>query len=151
MLSTVAMQTKDVKWIVALLALVGLSLWLNRNRFANEPMIINPSLRPARRGEAAVWPVFFSLNNDFRLTSAKVVPWEGDKFNPLGRPIWHLISDSNSVPTRAFRYGQPIKGMKPALKGVQPEALEPDVNYRLLLQAGRVKAFKDFKTRAATP
>ena len=145
------MQKKDVKWIVVLLVLIGASILLNRNRFAKPLMVINPSLRPARRADAAVWPVFFALNDDFRLTSVEVIPFDGDSFNPLARPVWHLISDSNSAPTRAFRYGQPIKGMKPALKDVKPEELEPDVVYRLLLEAGSVKAFRDFATKEATP
>jgi hypothetical protein len=113
-------------------------------------MVINPSLRPARRADATVWPVFFALNGDFRLTRVEVIPFDGDKFNPQGRPVWELVSDSNSVPTRAFRYGQTIKGMKPAIQGVQPEPLEPGVVYRLLVEAGRVKASTDFSTKATT-
>lgn len=144
------MRKKEMTWVVVLLALVGLSIWVNRNRFAKEQMVINPSLRPARRADAAVWPVFFALNNDFRLTSVEVIPFDGDKFNPLGRPVWHLVSDSNSVPMRAFRYGQFIKGMKPALKDVRAEQLEPGVTYRLLVEAGSVKGSADFSTKATT-
>jgi hypothetical protein len=69
----------------------------------------------------------------------------------LGRPLWHLLSDSNSVPTRAFRYGETIKGMKPALKDARAESLEPDVAYRLFLEAGSIKAYCDFQTRATAP
>jgi hypothetical protein len=145
------MQKKDVTWILVLVALIGVSILFNRDRFAKEQMIINPSLRPARRADAAVWPVFFALNDDFRLTSVEVIPFDGDKFNPLGRPVWHLVSDSNSVPTRAFRYGQPIQGMKPALKGVRPEPLEPDVLYRIRVEAGNVAATTNFFTKATTP
>jgi hypothetical protein len=135
------MQKKDVTWILVLVALIGVSILFNRDRFAKEQMIINPS----------VWPVFFALNDDFRLTSVEVIPFDGDKFNPLGRPVWHLVSDSNSVPTRAFRYGQPIQGMKPALKGVRPEPLEPDVLYRIRVEAGNVAATTNFFTKATTP
>jgi hypothetical protein len=151
MRARVLMQRKDVTWIVVLLALVGLSILVNRNRFAKEQMIINPSLRPARRADATVWPVFFALNDDFRLTSVKVIPFDGDKFDPLAHPVWQLVSDSNSVPTRAFRYGQPIKGMKPAVPNLQPDALEPGVVYRLLVEAGSVKATTDFSTKETTP
>ena len=144
------MQKKEITWVVVLVALIGVSIWLNRGRFAKEQMVINPSLRPARRADATVWPVFFALNDDFRLTSVKVIPFEGDKFNPKGRAVWHLVSDSNSVPTRAFRYGQPIKGMQPALKDVRPDPLEPGVVYRLLVEAGSVTATADFSTKATT-
>jgi hypothetical protein len=145
------MQKKEITWSVVLVALIGLSVWLNRGQFAKAQMVINPSLRPARRADATVWPVFFALNDDFRLTSVKVVPFNGDKFDPMGLPAWHLVSDSNSVPTRAFRYGQPIQGMKPALKDTKPDALEPGVTYRLLVEAGSVKASADFSTKATAP
>ena|ERR1700733_14371915 len=145
------MQKKEMTWTVVLVALIGVSLLVNRNHFAKAQMIINPSLRPARRADATVWPVFFALNDDFRLTSVKVLPFDGDKFDPLARPVWHLVSDSNSVPTRAFRYGQSIQGMKPALKDVRPDALEPGVVYRILVEAGSVTASKDFSTKATTP
>ena len=145
------MQRKDITWIVVLAALIGVSIMLNRNHFAKPQMVINPSLRPARRADATVWPVFFALNDDFRLTSVKVIPFEGDKFNPLARPVWQLVSESNSAPTRAFRYGQPIQGMKPALKDVRPEPLEPGVVYRLEVEAGNVTASTDFSTKATAP
>ena len=145
------MQKKELTWIAVVVALIGLSLWLNRGQFAKEQMVINPSLRPARRADATVWPVFFALNNDFKLTSVKVIPFNGDKFDPMGLPAWQLISDSNSVPTRAFRYGQPIQGMKPALKDVKPDPLQPGVTYRLLVEAGSVKASADFSTKETTP
>src|SRR5271156_3671750 len=103
MLATFVMQKKDVTWVLVLAALIGLSVWFNRGHFAKEQMVINPSLRPARRADATVWPVFFALNDDFRLTSVKVIPFKGDKFDPLGLAVWHLVSDSNSAPTRAFR------------------------------------------------
>jgi hypothetical protein len=111
-------------------------------------MTIRPSLRPARGADAAVFQVLFGLNDDFRLTSVQVIALEGDKFNPLGHPAWHLISDSNSVPTRAFRYGQNIKGMKPALKDTRPDPLEPGVVYRIAVEAGSVTASADFKAKA---
>ncbi len=145
------MQKKDVKWIVILLLLVAVSFWLNRGRFEKPHMVINPSLRPARRADAAVWPVFFSLNDSFKLTSVKVVPWDGDKFNPLGPPVWWLTTDSNSAPVRAFRYGERIKGMKPEIASSQPGPLQPDVKYRIMLEAGSIKTNIDFSTRAATP
>jgi hypothetical protein len=141
------MQIREVKWIAALVALIALYALLFHNRFAGEQMSIHASLRPARRADATVFPVFFALNGDFRLTSVKVIPYEGDKFNPMGRPVWQLVSDSNSVPTRAFGYGQRIKGMRPALKDTRPEALTPEVVYRLMVEAGSVKGMTDFKTR----
>ena len=111
-------------------------------------MTIHPSLRPARNADAEVALVFFGLNDDFRLTSVQVIPFDGDKYNPQGHPAWHLISDSNSVPIRAFRYGQNIKGMRPALKDTQPDPLEPGMVYRISVEAGSVTASADFKAKA---
>jgi hypothetical protein len=148
---TVVMEKREVKWIVALVALIGLYFLLFHDRFAKEQMVILPSLRRARRADATVWPVSFSLNDDFKLTSVTVIPWDGDNFNRKSKPVWQLISDSNSVPTRAFRYGQNIRGMKTATKGGKAEPLEPDVYYRLILEAGKVTAYKDFQTKATEP
>jgi hypothetical protein len=142
------MQKKEIMWTAVLVALLGLYVLLFHNRFAREQMTIHPSLRPARGADAAVSLVFFALNDDFRLTSVKVIALEGDKFNPLGHPAWHLISDSNSVPTRAFRYGQNIQGMKPALNDSRPDPLEPGMVYRIAVQAGSVRASADFKAKA---
>ena len=131
------MQKIDVKWIIILVALVGLSFWLNRGRFQKESMVINPSLRPSRRADATVYSVFFSLNDDFKLTSLKVIPYKDGKFDPLGAPVWNLTSDSNSVPTRGFPYGRPIQGMKPAIKGVNAQPLQTNVNYKISAGGGR--------------
>jgi hypothetical protein len=142
------MQKREMMWIAGLVALIGLYVLLFHNRFAREQMTIHPSLRPARRADATVFQVFFALNDAFRLTSVKVIALEGDKFNPLDHPAWDLISDSNSVPTRAFRYGQNIQGMKPALKDARPDPLEPGVVYRIAVEAGSVTASEDFRAKA---
>jgi hypothetical protein len=142
------MQKREVIWIAVLVALIGLYVLLFHNRFAREQMTIHPSLRPARGGDAAVSMVLFGLNDDFRLTSVNVVAWEGDQFNSQGHSVWHLISDSNSVPTRAFRYGQRIQGMKPAIQETRPDPLEPGTVYRIAVEAGSIKASADFKARA---
>ncbi|HTA30948.1 MAG TPA: hypothetical protein VK731_10705 [Candidatus Cybelea sp.] len=142
------MQKRELTWIALLLALIGLYFWLFPHRFDKKQMSIHASLRPARQADAAVSLVFFGLNDDFRLTSVKVIPFDGDKFNPLGHPVWHLISDSNSAPTRAFRYGQNIKGMKPAPKDTQADPLEPGMVYRIAVEAGSVTASTDFRAKA---
>jgi hypothetical protein len=142
------MQKKEFMWIALLVALMALYFLLFHHRFDREQMTIHPSLRPARNADAEVYLVFFGLNDDFRLTSVKVIPFDGANFNPAERPVWHLISDSNSAPIRAFRYGQNIKGMKPAIKDTQPDPLEPGMVYRIAVEAGSVSASADFKAKA---
>jgi hypothetical protein len=143
------MQKREIIWI-AVLAVVGLAYYhFFGGRFAQKPLSIHASLRPARHGEAAVYPVYFTLNDDFKLTRVKVVPLEDDgQVDPSTMPVWDLVSDSNSAPTRAFFYGQHIKGMKPALSNVQPDALTPGVVYRIQLSSGKLTAALNFKTEA---
>ena len=88
--------------------------------------------------------VLFGLEGRYRLTDVKVVAL--DKFNadPNTSPVWHLISDSNSVWVQQFAYGQRIGGMKPAFEGERPDGLETNVTYRLFVIAGRATGFNDF-------
>ena len=142
------MRKTDIIWFGVLLVLGGVYIHFFTHWFEKQEIAIIPSIRPSQRAGETVSPVFFALNGDYKLTSLKVIPLEGNKFNPLAAPVWHLVSDSNSVPTRAFRYGQPIRGMKPALKGVRPDPLTPGVVYRLILSAGRSTGSKDFRAKA---
>jgi hypothetical protein len=87
--------------------------------------------------------VFF-LDRQLKLTTVKVVPVSDIETNKFPQPVWHLISDSNSVPVREFNYGVPLGGMRPAMKETAPEPLEPGVSYRLFVEAGSQKAQHDF-------
>jgi hypothetical protein len=142
------MRKKEIIWIGVLLVLGGLYVHYFTHWFEKREIGIAASLRPNRRANPPDFMVAFTLNDDYKLTKLKVIPMDGDKFNPMATPVWNLESDSNSVPTRAFRYGQPIRGMKPVLKGVHPDALTPGVVYRLLLSAGNVSGHKDFKMQS---
>jgi hypothetical protein len=142
------MRKKDIMWIGVLLVLGGIYVHFFTHWFEKRQIGISASLRPSRRADATSYMAVFSLNGDYNLTSLKVLPMEGNKFNPAALPVWHLVSDSNSAPTRAFRYGQPIRGMKSALKGVRPDPLTPGMVYRLIVTAGDVTGQKDFKVKA---
>jgi hypothetical protein len=63
--------------------------------------------------------------------------------------LWHVVSDSNSVPTKSIDYGRTPKGMRPAAARAQPEPLLPDVSYVLMLEAGSIKARTNFHTSRA--
>ena len=86
----------------------------------------------------------FNLGHPYRLTAVKVVRLVGWQTNKSILPLWHLFSDSNSVPTRSFYYGVTIRGMKPIAAKIRPEPLETNVTYRLFLTAGSVKGQHDF-------
>jgi hypothetical protein len=143
------------QWLLIALAFLlgGVSCYLNKDWFAKDDIQIFHRSRPARAGffrrakrpdPSAVNPVAFAFDRKLKLTSLKVIPVTEIETNKYPHPIWHLISDSNSVPTKDFVYGMPIRGMRPSVKGATADPLEPGVNYRLLIEAGPLKAEHDF-------
>jgi len=141
-------------WILLTVVVVlgGLSLYLNKDWFAKDNIQISHRSRPDRisqlfrrkRSDSAVNPVVFIFNHKLKLTSLKVIPVSDIETNKYPHPIWYLRSDSNSVPTQEFTYGDSIRGMHPAVKEALAGALEPGINYRLIIEAGAVKAQYDF-------
>src|ERR1700761_6455116 len=69
--------------------------------------------------------VNFNLGYPYRLTALKVVSVSALESNKYALPVWELKSDSNSVPTKMFSYGDHIRGLKPAIADITPEPLEP--------------------------
>jgi hypothetical protein len=140
-------------WMLIALAvlLAGLSLYLNRDWFAKADIQIYHRSRPLagmfRRRQpepGAVNPIVFGFNRAVKLTSVRVVPVAALVTNKFAPALWHLVSDSNSVPTRDFFYGAPIPGMRPYYKGSTPAPLQADAAYRLFIEAGSFKAEHDF-------
>jgi hypothetical protein len=82
---------------------------------------------------------------DIRLTEIKVVPLLEFEKNPQTLPVWHLVSDSNSVPVRQFVYGQRIRGMRPVVGGEQAGELDTNLDYRIFITAGRSTGQHDFR------
>ena len=95
--------------------------------------------------------LMFGLDRDYRLTKVKVVSLEEYRTNLLAIPLWHLVSDSNSAPVRAFSYGQNIRGMKPSIKGNLPQPLETNRLYRMFITAGQVSGEHDFMPGGPIP
>lgn len=128
--------------------------------FASESIQIVHTIRPfspAKRGRGrnivdnpAVNAVSFGFNRKCRLTEIKVIPVSDLATNKYAHPIWHLVSESNSVPTKAFVYGMNIQGMHPKVPGARPDPLQPGVAYRLLLDTGDLKGEHEFKTTPRT-
>jgi hypothetical protein len=143
------MTKKNIFLLFLVVLLGGVVLYLNRDRFAAEPIQIghrSARTRGAvgrRPADAAAPSIIFLLNQPLRLTSIKVVP-VAELTNALPHPVWNLVSDSNSIPVKDFVYGRNIRGMRPAVKGTAAEPLRPGVNYRLLIESGSKKAAHDF-------
>lgn len=150
------MTTKTWALIASAVMLGGISLYLNRDWFAAEEIQIShrssprpvPVTRSRRAPPETAAPVFFGFNRKLGLTEVKVFPLSAVQTNKYPHPIWHLVSDSNSVPVKSFVYGSRIPGMRPAVKGALPEPLQPGVHYQLRIQAGKLTAQHDFE---ATP
>lgn len=106
-----------------------------------------PSGIPHGRDQAPVYPVSFLLNGKYKLTSVRVFAESDLATNKYPTALWHLISDSNSVPTRSIVYGAPIKGMRPAVEQARPEPLQPEVKYVLRLEMGKIKGQTNFWTK----
>jgi hypothetical protein len=110
-----------------------------------------PMMRP-RPGAAAAGVeaqlVTFGFEREYKLTEIKVIPLKSLQTDQSPQIVWHLVSDSNSVPIKHFNYGQGIRGMKPEVPGVRPQPLQPSVTYRLLIQAGSLKGQHDFQAVA---
>ena len=95
--------------------------------------------------EALTVPVTFGLEQNYKFTDIKVVVLDAWQTNQNTLPLWHLVSNSNSVPVKMFTYGQNIRGMKPAVPGTRAEELQPGITYRLFVKAGSVTGQHDFK------
>jgi hypothetical protein len=101
----------------------------------------------AVRQQGALPALRFSSNRQLQYTDIKVVSCADLATNQHPFALWHLISESNSVPLKWFFYGQWIGGMHPAVKGTHPVSLETNVSYRLLITAGKVTGQHDFELK----
>jgi hypothetical protein len=153
-------MTKKFWMLIALgLVLGGLSLYLNRDWFAKDTIQIFSRSRSSRvpffrrKGpdSSPINPLIFTFDRKVKLTSLKVIPVSSIQTNSFPHPIWHLVSESNSVPIKTFTYGMRIQGMHPEVKGLEPEPLEPGVKYRMFVEANSQKLEHDFVPEARTP
>src|SRR5689334_6496868 len=141
--------------LVALAALIAYAYYFT-DWFASENIQIVHTIRPftqqrrgrARAGDAAatVNAVSFALDRKCKITDLKVVCVAELETNKYAHAIWHLVSESNSVPTKGFVYGMNLPGMHPAVPGATADPLEPNVTYRLFLETHDLKGEHDFKT-----
>lgn len=116
-------------------------------------MQITWKLRPARkgaptqRGVAPMYDVAFGFNKKYKLDSLKVVAAHDLATNKYPVALWHLVSDEKAVAVRAVTYGRPVPGMKPAVAELEPQALEPNTDYVIQIEAGKIRAQTNFVAR----
>jgi len=138
------MTKKTVVLIAFAVVLAGVYVAFFTDWFNKPKIQILPQIRPPQRGARAarqpvgdtpVYPVTFAFDRKYRFTEIRVVAADDEKTNKFPHAVWHMISDSNSVPIKALQYGAPLTGMKPKVPKAPPEALLPDVPYILYVQA----------------
>lgn len=145
------MKKKNLISLTALVVLVAAYAIFFTNWFKPRRIEIFHASRAMVRGGARVKAgnantriVLFGLDGAYKLTDVKVVPLDELKTNPFALPVWHLVSDSNSVPIKEFPYGVAIRGMKPMIGREWPKPLETNETYRIFVAAGSVKGQHDF-------
>lgn len=155
------MARKNIILVLCAAILAGAYVYFFTDWFAPPDIQIMHTVRPnsqagrrfARRDapRPSSHIVSFALSRKLTLTEVKVIPASDAATNKHPHAIWHLISDSNSVPTKALVYGMPLRGMRPAVKGAWADPLEPDTAYKLYLQSDAGKLEHDFKTPPGFP
>lgn len=100
---------------------------------------------PSRSRKGPPTILFGFGGQSYRLSEIEVVPLAAWQTNRTVAPLWHLLANSRSAPVRFFRYGQYLRGMKPALRRERTKPLESNVVYRLFVRAGSVKGHCDFQ------
>jgi len=103
---------------------------------------------PRGRSKSGELPsLIFGINQKLKLTEIKVVSAAAFRTNQNTVPLWHLVSESNSVPVGSFYYGGRIRGMKPLINGEHALPLATNVTYRLIITAGTIKGEHDFELK----
>jgi hypothetical protein len=150
------MSKKEIALVIFTVILAGIYLCCFTDGLKKKNMGIEHAVRPnvavpSQRGNPgnpanpSAYTITFSLGHEYKLTSVKVVPAAEFQTNPNVHPLWHLVGDAKSAPTRFIVYGVPIPGMKPLVAGANAGPLTYDVEYRLLVEAGGTRGEHDFK------
>lgn len=135
------MKNRTSFLILAALILGAVYAYKFTDWFAKKEIQIKIRDLPGRGG------IIFYLEKEYQLTSLKVISADEAKTNKYPRALWDLVSDSNSVPVTDFSYGDSIAGMKPKVAGLRAVPLQASGNYRIFIEAGKLKGEKDFQTR----
>ena len=139
---------KNLWQTALLLTLAAVYVVFFTDLFKHKTLLIHHTTRPmgaAMRKHLNLPPtVTFGFQQGYQLREIRVVSVAELATNRDPIPLWHLISDSNSVPYESFHYGQQMRGMRPAVPGAHAEPLESNQVYRLYIQTDRLKGQHDF-------
>ena len=140
--------------LLLVLAAIGLAIvyvvWFS-DWFSPKTIKIYHAIRGGRQMAAARGnadpDLKFGLQPASRIRELKVVPLAQYETNKDVLPVWHLVSDSNSIPLKMFFYGQYIGGMHSAIKGAHADELESNVTYRMFISTGKLTGQHDFELK----
>src|SRR5262245_48364461 len=114
------MTKQSIVLITVAVVLAGVYVAFFTDWFTKPEIQILPQIRPVLRsrtaapqGEVPVYPVTFAFDKKYQFTEIRVVAADDEKTNKYPHAVWHMISDSNSIPVKAIQYGAPLRGMKP--------------------------------------
>lgn len=143
------MTKKNILLVAVLLALIAVYAVFFTDWFKTKTIKVFYTYREVEhvRTRKDLPYILFLTAGRYRLTEVKVVSLADFQKNPTAPSLWHLVSDSNSIPVKEFVYGQHIHGMRAPIGGEYPSGLETNVVYRLLLSAGGVKGHVDFSIK----
>ncbi|MBU6408765.1 MAG: hypothetical protein KGR98_00115 [Verrucomicrobia bacterium] len=140
------MNAKNALLTAVFLVLAAVYVIYFTDWFRPQIIEISSTSRPVQFGRRGVAHnlVAFNLAGSYNLTDVEVFPLAAPKTNPPAPPLWHLTSDAGSQPVARFFYGQPLRGMKPAVEGARPKPLQTGVIYRIVVRAGWARGQNDF-------
>lgn len=95
-------------------------------------------------------PEVFVFDPPVDVTSIKVFRVSELATNKYAHPMWNLVATNKAASVRAFIYGAPVPGMKPAIDKTKAEPLEPNQSYKLVVEAGKATGEKEFTHQVAT-
>jgi hypothetical protein len=139
---TVALGVVYLIFFTEMFRTPGIQIEYTSRQQPNRQRLGNPRLQAIFDATA---PVTFFFPRELRLTQVKVFSVPELETNKYPLPLWHMVSESNSVSLKFFTYGLPIRGMHPANKGQDPKPLVPGADYRVFIEAGERKGQRDFK------
>jgi hypothetical protein len=137
---------KNPKLLVCLIATIAIYLVFFTDGHKAKKIQIIKAVYPAGILPGTTSPtIVFSLDRPYALTSVKVVETDEAETNKFAHALWHMVAAASAEPVKTFRYGADLPGMKPYLDTAQPEPLDPDMTYSLVVESGSLKGELSFQ------
>jgi hypothetical protein len=126
--------------IGVLVALGAAYLYFFSDVFYKPTIQVYPLSRPNQTSKLNpdVYLTSFAMDAEYPLTTIKVFIADDVKTNRYAAPVWHMVSEKGAK-HQSFFYGERVRGMEPYPEAARPKPLQPDVQYKLIVEAGRLR------------